>query len=91
MRKRHRLVLLGDFNLQDVSEVFRKRGIRIHTPLAPSPKSPTLEGVICFNPKRISAKRIINILTADKYPQINVGLEKIDTDKENCHDCQKVA
>ena len=89
MRKRHRLVLVGGFVEEELRQLFRQRGIRIHSPLVENVVDGFQESEICFNPKRIKPKTVIQLLTRNRAHH-NVALEAIET-KEECHDCQTMA
>ena len=89
MRKRHRLVLVGGFVEEELRQLFRQRGIRIHSPLVENVVDGFQESEICFNPKRIKPKTVIQLLTRNRANH-NVALEAIET-KEECHDCQTMA
>lgn len=91
MRRRHRLVLVGGFNEDELRQLFRQRGIRLHSPLVENVVDGFQEGEICFNPKRIKPKTVIQVLTRNRTPNHNVALVAMETPKEECHDCQTMA
>ncbi len=90
MRKRHRLVLVGGFHEEELRQLFRRRGILLHSPLTENSVDGFQEGQICFNPKRIKPKTVIQLLTRNRSTDHNVALEAMET-KEECHDCQTMA
>lgn len=90
MRKRHRLVLVGGFREEELRQLFRQRGIRLHSPLAENVVNGFQESEICFNPKRIKPKTVIQVLTRNRTLSHNVALIAIET-KEECHCCQTMS
>lgn len=61
MRVPHFIVLVGAFVQDEVERVLRRRGVRLKS--FGSNKNGSHNAVVCFDPKRISAKRIVEVLT----------------------------
>lgn len=90
MKRQHKIVLLGPFTRTEIERTFKRRGVHIHR-LNMRPDSGFHEGVICFNPNRISHRRIIEVLTATNNNDRIVGIDPIETAEETCHDCHHMA
>lgn len=87
MRKRHRLILTGGFTEEELRKVFGRRGIRLHFTLSENHEDGFQEGEICFNPKRIKPKTIIECLLQAATEKHNAALVAVEN-QGDCHDCQ---
>ncbi len=78
MRKRHKLVLTGGFTEEELRQLFGPRGIRLHSPLTANVVDGFQEGVICFDPKRIKPKTLIELLVSNRTEEYNAALVVLD-------------
>lgn len=87
MRKRHRLVLTGGFTEEELRKLFGRRGIRLHSKFTENKQDGFQEGQICFDPKRIKPKTIIEALLQNATEKHNAALIAVENEGD-CHDCQ---